>query len=131
MTRDHSGRTWRLADACAACAAATSRTAIVPDTVHGPRRPRPASCPAALTAAGAQPAASGERLRVAEMLTYLAAALPRFASPAARLLALQCALRADTRGHVRLPAGLLRGMCLRGSEERSAPCPRQRLPLLN
>ncbi|MFF7975902.1 hypothetical protein [Streptomyces sp. NPDC007905] len=51
------------------------------------------------------------------MLTYLAAALPRFTSPAARLLALQCALRCDTRGQVRLPAGLLRGMRLHGHQE--------------
>ena len=39
------------------------------------------------------------------MLTYLAAALPRFSSPAARLLALQCALRADHHGQIRLPHG--------------------------
>ncbi|MGW7578574.1 hypothetical protein [Streptomyces sp. NPDC054765] len=45
------------------------------------------------------------------------AALPRITSPATRLLALQCALRADTRGHVRLPAGLLHSMCLRGRSE--------------
>ncbi len=32
-------------------------------------------------------------------------ALPRFPSPAARLPALQCALHADCRGHVRLPTG--------------------------
>ncbi|MGW4564215.1 hypothetical protein ACWEN3_17970 [Streptomyces sp. NPDC004561] len=51
------------------------------------------------------------------MLTYLAAALPRFTSPAARLLALQCALRCDTHGWVRMPAGLLRGMRLRGHQE--------------
>lgn len=117
LTRDHSGRTWRLADTCAACAAATSRTAVVPDTVLGPRRPRHTSCSAAPTPVSTQPTTSDERLRVQQMLTYLAAALPRFASPAARLLALQCALRADTRGHVRLPAGLLRGMRLRGSRE--------------
>ncbi|MFE6162127.1 hypothetical protein ACFQ7F_24815 [Streptomyces sp. NPDC056486] len=53
-----------------------------------------------------------ERERVREMLTYLAAALPRFSSPAARLLALQCALRADSQGHVELPEGFLRGMRL-------------------
>ncbi|MER5916520.1 hypothetical protein ABT124_40585 [Streptomyces sp. NPDC001982] len=47
------------------------------------------------------------------MLTYLAAALPRFTSPAA----LQCALRVNTRGHVRLPSGLLRGMRLYGRPE--------------
>jgi hypothetical protein len=51
------------------------------------------------------------------MLTYLAAALPRFTSPAARLLALQCALRVTTRGHTRLPSGLLRGMRLYGRPE--------------
>ncbi|MEU8951885.1 hypothetical protein [Streptomyces sp. NPDC048489] len=51
------------------------------------------------------------------MLTYLSAVLPQFTSPAARLLALQCALRADTRGCVRLPAGLLRGMRLHGRTE--------------
>ncbi|MFP3992743.1 hypothetical protein U9R90_35755, partial [Streptomyces sp. E11-3] len=59
----------------------------------------------------------GERLRVREMLTYLAAALPRFTSPAARLLALQCALRADAGAYVRLPGGLLRGMRLYGRGE--------------
>ncbi|MET7639845.1 hypothetical protein [Streptomyces sp. NPDC005438] len=46
------------------------------------------------------------------MLTYLATALPRFCSPAARLLALQCALRTNGRGEVHLPHGLLRGMRL-------------------
>ena len=46
------------------------------------------------------------------MLTYLASALGCVASPAARLLALQCALRADAHGCVRLPAGLLRSMRL-------------------
>ncbi|GAX57903.1 hypothetical protein SO3561_09474 [Streptomyces olivochromogenes] len=70
LTRDRSGRTWRLADACAACAAATSHTAIVPATLLAPRRP---GC------AGRRPAPPGgpaERTRVREMLTYLAAALP-------------------------------------------------------
>jgi hypothetical protein len=116
LTRDRSGRTWRLADACAACAAATSHTAVVPDTLLGTRQPRPSSCPPTPTPGRAQPGA-GERLRVREMLTYLAAALPRFTSPAARLLALQCALRVNTRGHVRLPSGLLRGMRLYGRQE--------------
>ncbi|MDO0917803.1 hypothetical protein QQM39_45590 [Streptomyces sp. DT2A-34] len=51
------------------------------------------------------------------MLTYLATALPRFTSPAARLLALQCALRADALGHLRVPHGLLRGMRLYGCRE--------------
>ncbi|QKW54138.1 hypothetical protein HUT08_36165 [Streptomyces buecherae] len=56
-------------------------------------------------------------MRVRELLTYLGTALPQFTSPAARQLALQCALRADTRGHVQLPAGLLRGMRLHRSRE--------------
>ncbi|WP_407109598.1 hypothetical protein ACE1N8_00415 [Streptomyces sp. DSM 116494] len=51
------------------------------------------------------------------MLTYLAAALPRFVSSAARLLALQCALRANGCGQVHMPAGLLRGMRLHGRRE--------------
>jgi hypothetical protein len=51
------------------------------------------------------------------MLTRLATALPRFTSPGARLLALQCALRADTHGRVRVPHGLLRAMRLSGRTE--------------
>ncbi|MEU3937966.1 hypothetical protein AB0E85_38995 [Streptomyces sp. NPDC029044] len=105
LTRDLSGRTWRLADACAACAAATSNTAVVPDTLLSPRRPA-ASAPV-------QPRVHGdERQRVREMLTHLASTLGCVTSPAARLLALQCALRADAHGCARLPAGLLRGMRL-------------------
>ncbi|MGW1916918.1 hypothetical protein ACWCQS_41105 [Streptomyces sp. NPDC002076] len=116
LTRDGSGRTWRLADTCAACAAATSNTAVVPDTVlgpHPPLHPARASTPAHCTPRSGP----DEQVRVREMLTYLATALPRFTSPAARLLALQCALRSDTQGHVRLPGGLLRGMRLRGRHE--------------
>ncbi|MFB7112712.1 hypothetical protein [Streptomyces sp. NPDC056291] len=105
LTRDLGGRTWRLADACAACAAATSHTAVVPDTLLSSRRPA--------AAAPVQPRAHGdEPQRVWEMLTYLASTLGCVTSPAARLLALQCALRADTHGCARLPAGLLRGMRL-------------------
>ncbi|MEU6097736.1 hypothetical protein [Streptomyces sp. NPDC047079] len=113
LTQGLGGRAWRLADACAACAAATSHTAIVPDTQlgspHSPTPPAPARGPHRL--------GTEERLRVRETLTYLAAALPQFTSPAARLLAVQCTLRADARGHARLPAGLLRGMRLRGRRE--------------
>ncbi|MFD6311111.1 hypothetical protein [Streptomyces nigra] len=105
LTRDRSGRTWRLADACAACAAATSHTAVVPETLLSPRRPA--------ASARIRPQVHGdEPQRVREMLTYLASALGCVTSPAARLLALQCALRADTHGRARLPAGLLRGMRL-------------------
>jgi hypothetical protein len=46
------------------------------------------------------------------MLSYLAATLPTGTSPEARLLALQCALRANRHGQVRLPTGLLRAMRL-------------------
>ncbi|MDR6980995.1 hypothetical protein J2X68_007737 [Streptomyces sp. 3330] len=116
LTRDRSGRTWRLADACAACAAATSHTAVVPDTLLGPRRVGPESTPSA-PARDSSRTGLDERVRVREMLTYLASALPHFTSPDARLLALQCALRADTSSQVRLPAGLLRGMRLRGRQE--------------
>ncbi|MGW4888145.1 hypothetical protein [Streptomyces murinus] len=105
LTRDRSGRTWRLADACAACAAATSHTAVVPETLLTPRQPA-ASAPARTRVHGNEPQ------RVREMLTHLASALGCVTSPAARLLALQCALRADRHGCARLPAGLLRGMRL-------------------
>ncbi|MGW2722400.1 hypothetical protein [Streptomyces sp. NPDC001492] len=116
LTRDRSGRTWRLADTCAACAAATSHTAVVPDTLLSSPRPQPATHPPSAARTGGR-TEFDERVRVREMLTYLGVALPRFSSPGARLLGLQCALRADTRGHVRLPAGLLRGMRLRGHRE--------------
>lgn len=115
LTRDRSGRTWRLADACTACAGATSHTAVVPDTLVGSSLPQSSACPPPADV-GFRPGPD-ERVRVREMLTYLSAALPRFTSPAARLLGLQCALRTDTRGHVRLPAGLLRGMRLRGHQD--------------
>ncbi|KFF98199.1 hypothetical protein IQ62_26370 [Streptomyces scabiei] len=70
LTRDRSGRTWRLADTCAACAAATSHTAVVPDTLLGPRRLRPDDCPP--DPVSANPGAGrDERVRVREMLTYL------------------------------------------------------------
>ncbi|MFF3000067.1 hypothetical protein ACFVTC_36800 [Streptomyces sp. NPDC057950] len=114
LTCDRSGRVWRLADACAACAAATINTAVVPDTLLASARARPAG---AAPRPSRPPHGPGERLRVREMLTYLGVALPRFSSPAARLLALQCALRADGRGRVRFPSGLLRSMRLHGRAE--------------
>ncbi|MFC4469296.1 hypothetical protein ACFPH6_33090 [Streptomyces xiangluensis] len=114
LTRDRSGRTWRLADTCTACAAATSHTAVVPDTLLGSTH-QPSPC--APTRRGDLRPGPKEHVRVREMLSYLAAALPRYTSPAARLLALQCALRADLHGHVQLPAGLMRGMRLHGRGE--------------
>ncbi|MEU6071072.1 hypothetical protein ABZ864_43175 [Streptomyces sp. NPDC047082] len=113
LTQGRGGRVWRLADTCAACAAATSHTAVVPATQLGaPRSPTPPAPKHDAHRLGAE-----ERLRVRETLSYLAAALPQFTSPAARLLAVQCALRADTRGRALLPAGLLHGMRLRGRTE--------------
>nr|WP_252981044.1 hypothetical protein [Streptomyces chartreusis] len=84
----------------------------MPDTVlaaprHPPfarlRSPRPAWGP-------------GERVRVGEILSYLAAALPADASAGARLLALQCALRMNADMHVELPAGLLYGLRIDAEE---------------
>ncbi|MEU9347999.1 hypothetical protein AB0D74_43070 [Streptomyces sp. NPDC048278] len=112
LTQGRGGRAWRLADTCTACAAATSHTAVVPDTQLGsPRSPAPSA------ARGPRRPGAEERLRVGEMLTYLAAALPQFTSAAARLLAVQCALRTDACGRARLPAGLLRSMRLSGRRE--------------
>jgi hypothetical protein len=50
------------------------------------------------------------------MLSYLAAALPESTSAAARLLALQCALRMNTHMRVRLSKGMLRGLRLDTAE---------------
>nr|WP_234383298.1 hypothetical protein [Streptomyces dysideae] len=116
LTCDRGGRAWRLADACAACAAAMSHTAIVPPTLLNAGRTQSASGKTR-PARSTPPYGPGEQQRVREMLTYLAAALPRFSSPTARLLALQCALRADRQGRVRLPGGFLRGMRLHGRTE--------------
>ncbi|MEU5288538.1 hypothetical protein AB0G97_31680 [Streptomyces sp. NPDC020755] len=58
------------------------------------------------------PPGPSEQVRVREMLSYLAAALPLQISASARLLALQCALRSTTAGRVSIPTGLVRGMCL-------------------
>ncbi|WP_369192418.1 hypothetical protein [Streptomyces sp. R08] len=46
------------------------------------------------------------------MLSYLATALPQDTSPSAHLLALQCALRMNTRMQVHLPKGVLRSLRL-------------------
>ncbi|MFI0716416.1 hypothetical protein ACH4SK_38650 [Streptomyces inhibens] len=52
------------------------------------------------------------------MLNYLAVALPAEVGPIARLIALQCALRATASGRLHLPAGLLRSMRL---DQQSSP----------
>ncbi|TQK49847.1 hypothetical protein FBY35_0121 [Streptomyces sp. SLBN-118] len=115
LTREHGGRTWRLADTCASCAAATPHAAVIPDTALNPSSTQrlpgdgPGSSPAKRMG---RPRGASEQVPVQEMLSYLAAALPTGTSPEARLLALQCALRANRHGQVRLPTGLLRAMRL-------------------
>ncbi|MFD5752478.1 hypothetical protein [Streptomyces sp. NPDC127033] len=114
LSRAKGGRLWRLADVCAACAGATPDTAVVPDTVaEDSSAELPSSGPArSRTQRRRQAGGPFERGRVREMLSYLAASLPLDVSAEARLLALQCALRADRSGLVRIPAGLQRGMQL-------------------
>ncbi len=107
LARERGGRLWRLADTCSACAAATDQAAVVPDTATT-RTPQPK----APHHRSRRPKGPGERTRVREMLSYLAAALPEGALPSTRLLALQCALRMNAAMHVQLPKGLLRSLCL-------------------
>lgn len=102
---ERGGRQWRLADTCAACAGATEHAAVVPDAAL--RSP-----PSAFPSRRRQPNGLAEEVRVREMLSYLAVALPASTSAASRLLALQCALRSTCSGDVRIPTGLVRGMRL-------------------
>lgn len=106
---ERGGRVWRLADACSACAAATAQAAVVPDTAFARST---AQQPAITRRRTRHPKGPGEQIRVREMLSYLATALPPDSSAAARLLALQCALRMSTGMRVRLPKGVLRSLRL-------------------
>ncbi|TQE15108.1 hypothetical protein Sipo8835_46600 [Streptomyces ipomoeae] len=108
LARERGGRVWRLADTCSACATATVQAAVVPDTVLV----RPPQQPATARRRRRLPRGPGEHVRVREMLSYLAAALPPGTSAAARLLALQCALRMNATMQVRLPKGILRSLLL-------------------
>ncbi|MEV7737834.1 hypothetical protein AB0O75_38175 [Streptomyces sp. NPDC088921] len=108
---ERGGRLWRLIDACTACAAATTRAAVVPDTVLARAPLQPTT-----TRQRRRPKGPGERTRVREMLSYLAAALPEGTSAAARLLALQCALRMNTHMRVQLSKGVLRSLRLDTAE---------------
>ncbi|WP_326647269.1 hypothetical protein [Streptomyces sp. NBC_01750] len=115
LTREHGGRTWRLADICASCAAATPHAAVVPDTAL--TAPSTQRLPEGGPGSGRMKRARrrrgpSEQVRVQDVLSYLASALPVGICPEARLLAVQCALRADNHGQVRLPSGLLRSMRL-------------------
>ncbi|THA81182.1 hypothetical protein E6U81_25405 [Streptomyces sp. A0592] len=110
LARERGGRLWRLADVCTNCAAATHDAAVVPETpaCPPPVRSRRRRSPA--------PSGLGPQERIRDMLSYLATALPPSVIPQARLLALQCALRSDRYGTVRMPTGLLRGMHLANPE---------------
>lgn len=110
LTRERGGRLWRLADTCAACAAATDHAAVVPDTVLATASPAASVKRIRQRQRRRAPHGLSEQVRVREMLSYLAAALPARTSAPARLLALQCALRSTTAGKVNIPTGLLRGM---------------------
>ncbi|MFJ8077020.1 hypothetical protein ACIQ7Q_24540 [Streptomyces sp. NPDC096176] len=110
LAQERGGRLWRLADVCAACAAATPRAAVVPDSAHVARRPAGPSS----DSGGPVRHFDGpqERVLVRNALTSMNACLPEDVGAAARLLALQCALRADSLGRLVLPVGLVRGMRL-------------------
>jgi hypothetical protein len=109
LARERGGRLWRLADACTACASVTVQAAVVPETFL-----RVTVMPAdgASRRRKRQPKGPGDQVRVREMLSYLAATLPNHAGAAARLLAVQCALRMSADGQVRLPTGVLRSLRL-------------------
>lgn len=110
LARERGGRLWRLADACTACAAATSQAAVVPDTFINAVAVSPS--PADIYRKRRSPRAPDRQTRVREMLNYLASALPAETGPAARMIALQCALRMNDSAQVRLPLGVLRSLRL-------------------
>ncbi|PSM39922.1 hypothetical protein C6Y14_28995 [Streptomyces dioscori] len=115
LARDRGGRMWRLADACTACAMATSQAAVVPDTLLSSAPPAPLG---RARRRGRRFKKPDQQTRVREMLSYLAAALPSDVGAAARLIALQCILRINDSAQVSLPTGVLRSLRL-GSD--SAP----------
>lgn len=111
LTRERGGRIWRLTDACTACAAATSHAAVVPETILATRA---SPCGrSGSTRKRRHPKGPDSRTRVHEMLNYLAAALPAETGAAARLIALQCALRLNDAAQARIPLGVLRSLRLR------------------
>lgn len=110
LARERGGRIWRLTDACTACAAATSHAAVVPETILATR----ASLCGHSNAGRKRrhPKGPDSRTRVREMLSYLAAALPSATGAAARLIALQCALRLNDAAQTTIPFGVLRSLRL-------------------
>lgn len=109
LARERGGRLWRLADACTACASVTVQAAMVPETLL---RATVMSADGLSHRCKRQPKGPGDQVRVREMLSYLAATLSGHTGAAARLLAVQCALRMDSGGRVRLPTGVLRSLRL-------------------
>lgn len=108
--RARGGKTWQLADACTACTQATPHAARLrqpprsaPPVPAVERQPRPSTLTTRPTAHDLEPA-----------ITYLEAALEPGTTPAARLFALLCLLRADAEGVADLPVGLLRAWTLAG-----------------
>lgn len=83
---------------------------MVPESV--PRMTKTSSGSSVARRRSRRPKGPGDQIRVREMLSYLAAALPSHTGAAARLLAVQCALRMDSEGKVRLPAGVMRSLRL-------------------
>lgn len=108
LTCERGGRLWRLTDACTACARATAHSAVVPETVL--RAPTKLSLPSSRKRRRRRARGPEAPVRVQEMLSYLAAALSPATGARARLLAVQCALRAADAGRLWMPAGLLNGM---------------------
>lgn len=108
LVREQGGRLWRLTDACTACAASTSQSAVVPDTVLGTA----AAPPGHVRRRRRRPKEPDSHTRVREMLSYFAAALPAETSAGARMLALQCALRMNVSAQARLSFGVLRSLRL-------------------
>jgi hypothetical protein len=115
LARERGGRIWRLTDACASCAAATAQASVVPETVLAAGPPRPGQAADFRTPSHLQEQES--RTRVREMLSYLAAALPAETGAAARLIALQCALRMKHSTQVQLPVGVLRSLRLESASD--------------
>ncbi len=109
LAREQGGRLWRLTDACSACAAATPQAAVVPETILAAASRPPGSASVRRKRHAKQP---DSPTRVREMLNYLAAALPAEAGAAARLIALQCALRTNDASQATLPFGVLRSLRL-------------------
>lgn len=109
LARERGGRLWRLADACTACASVTVEAAVVPETFL---RTTVGRAGGASRRRKRQPRGPGDQVRVQEMLSYLAATLPSATGAAARLLAVQCALRMNAEGQVWLPSGILRSLRL-------------------